>query len=98
MASSFQEQHLRVVQKEILTACRAVYPKALRSWEADSLWARVRDITKDERHYALGGQQAFYEALNGLESSGWIDVNRGTAGMFEASITQRGISELENME
>ena len=98
MISGPSEDDVRLVEKEILGACHAAYPQALRSWEADSLWSRVTEITRDDRPYALGGQKAFYLALGRLEKRGCIAVNRGGGGMFEAHITPEGIGELEAMK
>ncbi len=98
MDSNQTEEQIQEVEKEILEACQAIHPEALRSWEADLLWSRVGAITRDDRPYALGGQLAFFEALDRLRRRGCVAVNRGAGGMFEARITPDGISELEIMK
>jgi hypothetical protein len=92
------EEQIRRLEKEILQACEAVHPHPLQSREAESLWSRVQAMTRDERPYQLGGQQAFYEALDRLSERGCLTVNRGAGGMFEASITPEGAAELKVME
>lgn len=82
------------LEREILKACYEVFPDELHSAEASTLWQRVAEITGDTVHYALGGQRLFYEALGRLSGRGSIAVQRGTAGMFAAKITEAGIEEL----
>jgi hypothetical protein len=82
------------LEREILKACYDVFPDELQSAEASTLWHRVAEITGDTVHYALGGQRLFYEALDRLSRRGSIVVQRGTAGMFAAKITEAGIKEL----